>query len=203
MRTSKIYSLSNFQEYNTILSLLLLLFSRSVLSDSFSTSWTVALQAPLSMGLLQARILEWVAISFSRGSSQPRDQTSISCISRWVLSHWATREAHNTALWTPITTLDLQNLLLNVCTLWPVFPHYPCTFSQPLATTILLPFINSAFLDSTQTISDFLHLACLQGPSIQTAVLLSLSGWMMVIVCAYHISGTHLSVASSVPYLAS
>ena len=32
-------------------------------------------------GILQARVLEWVAISFSRGSSQPKDQTHISCIS--------------------------------------------------------------------------------------------------------------------------
>ena len=32
-------------------------------------------------GILQARILEWVAISFSRGSSQPRDQTQVSCVS--------------------------------------------------------------------------------------------------------------------------
>ena len=31
-------------------------------------------------GILQARILEWVAISFSRGSSQPRDWTQVSCI---------------------------------------------------------------------------------------------------------------------------
>ena len=31
-------------------------------------------------GILQARILEWVAFSFSRGSSQPRDQTQVSCI---------------------------------------------------------------------------------------------------------------------------
>ena len=31
-------------------------------------------------GILQARILEWVAISFSRGSSQPRDRTRVSCI---------------------------------------------------------------------------------------------------------------------------
>ena len=31
-------------------------------------------------GILQARILEWVAISFSRGSSRPRDQTQVSCI---------------------------------------------------------------------------------------------------------------------------
>ena len=33
----------------------------------------------------QARILEWVAVSFSRGSSQPRDQTWVSCIDRWII----------------------------------------------------------------------------------------------------------------------
>ena len=44
------------------------------------TVWTVARQAPLSRGFLQARILEWVAMPFSRGSSQPRDQTHVSHI---------------------------------------------------------------------------------------------------------------------------
>ena len=39
------------------------------------TLWTVACQAPLSMEILQARILEWVAMLSSRGSSQPRDRT--------------------------------------------------------------------------------------------------------------------------------
>ena len=38
----------------------------------FVTPWTVAYQAPLSMIFFQARVLEWVAISFSRGSSRPR-----------------------------------------------------------------------------------------------------------------------------------
>ena len=40
---------------------------------------TVARQAPLSVGILQARILEWVAMPSSRGSSQPRDQIQVSC----------------------------------------------------------------------------------------------------------------------------
>ena len=44
------------------------------MSDS-ATPWTVVSQAPLSMKILQARILEWVAIFFSRGSSLPRNQT--------------------------------------------------------------------------------------------------------------------------------
>ena len=47
----------------------------------FVTPWTVARQAPLSVGMLQARIQEWVAMSFSRGSSRPRDWTHASCVS--------------------------------------------------------------------------------------------------------------------------
>ena len=44
-------------------------------------------------GILQARILEQVVISFSRGSSQPRDGTHVLCISRQILYHWAIMEA--------------------------------------------------------------------------------------------------------------
>ena len=43
--------------------------------------------------IFQARILEWVAVSFSRGSSWPRDRTQVYCIGRWILDHWATRGA--------------------------------------------------------------------------------------------------------------
>ena len=43
-------------------------------------------------GILQTRILESVAFSFSRGSSQPSDQTQISCIAGRFLTSWATRE---------------------------------------------------------------------------------------------------------------
>ena len=42
-------------------------------------------------GLLLARILEWVAMSSSRGSSRPRDRTQVSYVSsicRWILYHW-------------------------------------------------------------------------------------------------------------------
>ena len=44
-------------------------------------------------GILQARILEWVAFSFSRGSSQPRDWTQVSHIAGRFFTSWATREA--------------------------------------------------------------------------------------------------------------
>ena len=43
-------------------------------------------------GILEARILEGVAISFSRGSSLPRDQTCVSCIGRQIPDYWATWE---------------------------------------------------------------------------------------------------------------
>ena len=45
-------------------------------------------------GILQARILEWVAIPFSRGSSQPRNPTGVSCITGGFFTSLATREAH-------------------------------------------------------------------------------------------------------------
>ena len=48
--------------------------SRSVLSTACSQPGTSV------HGILQERILEWVAISFSRGSSRPRDRTWVSCI---------------------------------------------------------------------------------------------------------------------------
>ena len=57
----------------------------------FVTQWTVTHQAPWSMVLFLARILKWMAISSSRGSSQPRDWTLIYLHCRWTLFLWATR----------------------------------------------------------------------------------------------------------------
>ena len=44
-------------------------------------------------GILQARILEWVAFPFSKGSSQPRDRAQVSLIAGRLFTSWATREA--------------------------------------------------------------------------------------------------------------
>ena len=63
-----------------------------VLFDS-ATPWTAARQAPLSMGILQARLLEWAAMPSSRGSSWRRDQTQVSLIAGGCFTVWATREA--------------------------------------------------------------------------------------------------------------
>ena len=64
-----------------------------LLSLTLGTPWTEACQTLLSMGNVQARILEWAAISFSRGSSQLRDQTQVSHIAGRFFTIWATREA--------------------------------------------------------------------------------------------------------------
>ena len=46
-------------------------------------------------GILQARIVDWLAIPFARGSSQPRDQTQVSRIAGRLFTSWAAREAHD------------------------------------------------------------------------------------------------------------
>ena len=61
--------------------------SHSVVSGLFVSPWTNTVH-----GILQAKILEWVAFPFSRWSSQPREQTQISCIVGIFLTSWATRE---------------------------------------------------------------------------------------------------------------
>ena len=63
----------------------------SVVSNSL---WSHgACQAPLSMGILQARILEWVAMSSSRGSSQSSNWTQVFLIAGKFFTIWTTREA--------------------------------------------------------------------------------------------------------------
>ena len=60
--------------------------------------------------IFQARILEWIAISFSRGSSWSRDRTQVSCIVGRRFTVWATREVYN-------------SMLLRIKKLWFFFMH--------------------------------------------------------------------------------
>jgi len=73
-------------------------------------------------GILQTRIVEWVAIPFSRGSFWPRDRTHFSCIGGRFYTFWATREAHSpgclvlffwapTVGYTPLTVPHFINIL--------------------------------------------------------------------------------------------
>ena len=93
-------------------------------------------------GISQARILEQVAISFSRGSSQPRDWTCISCIScigRRILYHWVTGEA------LLITTTRIMNksLPLNAGSVFTHFTFLPHT--SHLQKTWKIPEISRHF----------------------------------------------------------
>ena len=68
-------------------------------------------------GILQARILEWVAFPFSRGSSWPRNRTGVSCIAGRFFTNWAIREA-----WGSLPAEDFPELTLRQndcgCSLW-------------------------------------------------------------------------------------
>ena len=105
--------------------------SRSVLSNSLGPTLCDPMDCILPgssvHGILQARILEWVTFPFSRGSSQPRDQTWVFCIASRFFTIWATREArypHNRLI-----IMIRQNLVRTYCvqdTVWNelyVLPH--------------------------------------------------------------------------------
>ena len=59
----------------------------------FVTPMDCSLPGFSTPGIFQASVLEWVAISFSRGSSWPRNRTQVSCIAGRCFTLWATREA--------------------------------------------------------------------------------------------------------------
>ena len=91
---SSTLSLHSYSLYiRTSVYIYMLLFSCWVVSHSFYDPMDCSLPGSSVYGDLQARILEWVAISSSRRSSWPRDWTRISCIGRWAFYHWATRKA--------------------------------------------------------------------------------------------------------------
>ena len=98
----------------------------------------------------QARILECVAISFARGSSQSRDRTLISCTGRQVLYQWATWEAPFIAL----VSLLLFNL--SFCHSPLLYLHLHFLFSksnqwQTLCSSILSLSISNNTITHTHT----------------------------------------------------
>ena len=70
-------------------------------------------------GISQARILEWVAISLSRGSSQPRDQTQVSYVAGRFFTIWAIWEAHCgltqlSYLWKTVASWSLEPFFVGI-----------------------------------------------------------------------------------------
>ena len=82
--------LNNKQMNNTITELKNTLCKVPQLCPTLCDPWTVDQQSPLSMKILQARILEWVAIPSFRGSSQSRYQTQVPCTAGAFFTIWAT-----------------------------------------------------------------------------------------------------------------
>ena len=77
------------------LGILLLLNSRSESEICSVVSDSLWIHGNTVHGILQARILEWVAFSFSRGSSKPRDWTQAFRIAGRLFTNWATRKTPN------------------------------------------------------------------------------------------------------------
>ena len=90
-------------------------YACSVMSNS-ATPW---FRGSSVHRIFQARILEWVAISSSRGYSRPRDWTHVSYIGRWILYQWVTREARKIQhqLWkvwsNRLKCIDFDSLAVN------------------------------------------------------------------------------------------
>ena len=105
-------------------------------------------------GMCQARILEWVAISFSRGSSWSRDRTwvpCISCIGRQILYCWATGEVlpiGYTALLETLANLFILIFYLNSANprpqesntfFWPLYVHMPLYICHFMTSYVHMP----------------------------------------------------------------
>ena len=97
-------------------------WNRSVLSDSLWPSGLYSLPGSSIHRILQARILEWVAISFSTGSSQPRDRTQVSYIGGRSFNLWVTWVVPNS---------------LHLCSLSYCPNLYETLLSLPIAANIL------------------------------------------------------------------
>ena len=97
----------------------------------FATPWTVACQSCCPW-VLQARMLEWVAISFSRGSSWPRVWTCVSCVSCFASGffyHRATGEAQVLGL----GRLIMVDVLSTLPFKWKLaYPHFPPVIPRQL-----------------------------------------------------------------------
>ena len=127
----------------------------------FFSCWVVSLCDPMDYsppgssvyGIFQARILEWVAISFSRGSSQPMDWTCIYCIfwtsqvAQWQRTHLPMQE-----MWVLLFILILPNLKKELYYRWvdnildTLARLYPPEWSQQLKISIFPPYSAYTYL---------------------------------------------------------
>ena len=118
-------------------------------SSSYYGAWVKVAQSCLTLsdpmdytvhGILQARILEWVAYPFSSGTSWPRNRIGVSCIAGRFLTSWATWEAHSIKPPCPVTlhtsTPTLQEVPGPLQPFWllmrgPISNISPCPHTTP------------------------------------------------------------------------
>ena len=102
-------------------------------------------------GIFQARILEWVAVPFSRGSSQPRDWTQVSCIVGRCFTTWAIRKAQQSGVQkhlqiypliglTPLSLYDDLLCLLLQSLSWDHFVSYKYHYPGFLLVSIFMEY---------------------------------------------------------------
>ena len=113
-----------------------------LVTQSCPALWNPMDYSPLGSsvhGILQARILEWVAISFFRGSFQLRDRTWVSCIAGRFFTFWTTREARmftitkfKMLLDFYIPRLPVTHFVKHFLTLYPKWVTFPTFTSQSI-----------------------------------------------------------------------
>ena len=98
-------------------------------------------------GISPARILKWVAISFSRGSSRTRDRTLVSCIGRQVLYHWATRKSMTDGMHLHFVIVETDISLSTVLfVFWQRFRPSVCSEYKSPALRTFSPTVHSLFI---------------------------------------------------------
>ena len=97
-------------------------------------------------GIFQAIVLEWIAISFSSGTSQPRDGTQVSCIVDRCFTIWATREVQQ--IYIHLITTGIQMKILARCKVafWKMKLHMICF----LLMLIKRPFLYLSIISKTK-----------------------------------------------------
>ena len=131
--------------------------SCSVVSDSFHGSSHGSMDPMDSTvhEILQARILEWVVVPFSRGSSRPRSWTGVSCIAGGFFTSWATREALFQLYW---DIMDIKHCVNLRCTSFDRCVYCKMivlTYSSVTALGFLVLVKIFSFLHCTCSLLDF------------------------------------------------
>ena len=150
----------------------------------FASVMTTVLQAPFSMKL---KIMKWVAITFSRGSYQPKDRTLVSCTASRFFTIWAIREA-------PVLLSNSQ---------W--FSEVVVSTSFPTTTMLLCMFMNKWFFFDVFRIYYFVSLmlgAFYFSLSISVSLSFSLKRFLRILVTIYTmLLDSVISSFSTAPWL--